>query len=175
MTNVEMTLRTRLALIINGLGYEFVGSEWYREGGQSSLRLYIDKVGGVTLTDCTSVSRQVGAVLDVEALVPGHYCLEVSSPGLNRPLFNVEQYQQFIGRQISVRLREPHEGRRQLKGVLRWVNDPEFCVEIEEGERVLPFAKVARAHLVAEVFPKKQSSRGGPTGSRKKKRGEGHE
>ncbi len=158
MGAVETGLNECVAAIVSGLGYEFVGCEWHRDARQSSLRIYIDKEGGVTVTDCTAVSRQVGAVLDVEDRVRGHYCLEVSSPGINRPLFSPAQYQQHIGQVIHVRLREPYEGRRQLKGTLSWVTDEAFCVQTDEGERTAPLACVARAHLVVEIFPAKNDA-----------------
>ena len=91
------TLQDLLESVVSGMGYEFVGYELHGRGSGKVLRVYIDKKGGVMLDDCSRVSYQISAILDVEDPIQGHYSLEVSSPGLNRPLFTLEHYQQQIG------------------------------------------------------------------------------
>src|SRR5690348_9661657 len=89
---------------VEALGFELVELEFHGQGGGSLLRLYIDKAAGVTVDDCEQVSRQVSAVLDVEDPLPGAYTLEVSSPGLDRPLRKQADYARFAGRQAKLEL-----------------------------------------------------------------------
>jgi len=158
MGNIETVLSDRLASLVAGMGYEYVGCEWHPQGGHSTLRLYIDREGRVGVSDCATVSRQVSAVLDVEELVSGRYFLEVSSPGIERPLFTPAQYERYVGQKISLRLRELVAGRRRLLGVLVGVREGQVTVQLAgEEERTVPLASVARAHLVADFFQEKKS------------------
>src|SRR5579863_3743364 len=116
MTNTE--LHERLASVVTGMGYEFVGCELQRQHYNSLLRIYIDSATGVTLDDCTRVSRQLSAMLDVEDPIQGRYTLEVSSPGLDRPLFQIAHYQKYIGSQVKVRVKVPLNDRRHFTGTL---------------------------------------------------------
>ena len=119
MQPVDSTLTQLARRVAEPMGYELVGVEHFqRGGGASTLRVYIDHAHGVTLDDCTLVSNQLSAVLDVEDPLPGHYDLEVSSPGLDRPLVFAEHFERFAGQRIKVRLAEKVEGRRSLEGVL---------------------------------------------------------
>ena len=95
---------------------ELADMEWLREGRGWALRLFIDKTGGITLDDCASVSRQFGDQLEVEDLIPFRYTLEVSSPGLDRPLKKDQDFLRHIGKQIQVTTRSPWEGRSFFKG-----------------------------------------------------------
>ncbi|OGT45440.1 MAG: hypothetical protein A3E83_00055 [Gammaproteobacteria bacterium RIFCSPHIGHO2_12_FULL_41_20] len=135
------------------MGYEFVGCEHAQEGRQRVLRIYIDKPSGVTVTDCSLVSRQAGAMLDVEDLIPSKYTLEVSSPGINRPLFELAHYQKYIGSRVKIRLHFPVNQRRQFSGVLVGVDgeDISLLVDNDETNTVLSFANIERAHVVAEI------------------------
>ena len=89
------TLQDRLASLVSNMGYEFVGCELNRHSGGSLLRIYIDKETGVNVDDCARVSRQVSATLDVEDPIQGRYTLEVSSPGIDRPLFDLSHYKKI--------------------------------------------------------------------------------
>ncbi len=100
MKHVESALQDRLAKIVTAMGYEFVGCELQRQGRHSLLRIYIDKPQGVTLTDCTQVSHQVSAVLDVEDPIPGEYTLEISSPGLNSPCLRRRSFKNMLEAQL---------------------------------------------------------------------------
>ena len=150
MRNEAERLRRLLEPSVVGLGYELVGVELQGQGVRSLLRLYIDRPEGVTLEDCERVSRQVSGVLDVEDPIRGAYTLEVSSPGLERPLFTPAHFDRFAGERVKVKLDVPVEGRRSVTGVLRAMR--EGCVVVlEDGvERVLPLDAIRRAHLAPD-------------------------
>ena len=114
MTGEELTKLLEPA--IEQLGFELSDLEIKLGGRDGLIRLFIDKADGVGLEDCETVSRQVSALLDVENPVPGHYVLEVSSPGLDRKLTKLEHFQRFIGEDIQVRLLFPVAGRRNFRG-----------------------------------------------------------
>ena len=128
---------------------ELVGVELLARGGATLLRVYIDTPEGVTIDDCERASRQVSGVLDVEDPLPGAFTLEVSSPGIERPLFVPEHFTRFAGEPVQVRLEPPFEGRRKLKGVLKGYADGAVVVEEDGQEWRVPFAMVSRAHLRA--------------------------
>jgi len=112
------------------------------------LRVYIDKPGGVSISDCERISHDLGDVLDLEGLIGGRYDLEVSSPGLDRILFNAEQYADHVGDTVDVRLNFPFEGRKRFVGLLAGVEDGQALVRIEDEEYVLPLENVQRARVV---------------------------
>ena len=113
----SVTLVTELIdTTIQALGVELWGVELLQQGKYSLLRIYIEREEGVTIEDCEKVSRQISALLDVEDPIAGEYTLEVSSPGMDRPLFTIEQYSQFIGSEVELKLRRPLDGRRKFKG-----------------------------------------------------------
>ncbi len=151
LTATENTFRDRLAALITAMGYEFVGCELQRQGRGSVLRIYIDKEKGITLDDCTTVSRQVSAMLDVEDPIQGEYNLEISSPGLDRPLFEIAQYKKFIGSRIKVRTHHPLDNRRNFVGVLQQVDETnDIHLQTETGEVILPFSIIEKAKLLCE-------------------------
>jgi ribosome maturation factor RimP len=136
---------------IAGLGFELVGIEYHPSRGRSLLRVYIDSESGVTVDDCARVSYQVSGVLDVEDPIPGNYQLEISSPGLDRPLFRARDYERFAGQLVFVRLRQPLNGRRRFKGRLEGLHDQDVVLELEDGAHVqLPLVAIEQAHLVPE-------------------------
>jgi ribosome maturation factor RimP len=151
MSVKEQTLRDQLANLIEGLGYEFVGCELNQSRQGGLLRIYLDKENGVTIDDCTLVSRQVSAMLDVEDPIQGKYTLEVSSPGLDRPLFEMKHYQKYVGSQVKVRLYAPLEGRRNFVGVLLRVEEGKVVVLVDSTEFTLPFSNIEKAKLVADI------------------------
>jgi len=138
---------------LEAMGYELVGVEYQGGGRGGLLRLYIDAEQGITLDDCARVSHQVSGLLDVEDPVPGQYRLEVSSPGLDRPLFRLEHYARFIGRKVRLRLREPRGERRKFEGVIERVEDSQVVIRREEEpvELVLDVADIDKANLVPQV------------------------
>ena len=124
-----------------GVQHQSAGRRW-------RLRIYIDKPGGVSVQDCEQVSREVGDVLDLEAVVAEGYDLEVSSPGLDRILFNAEQYVGGIGEVVDVRLNFPFEGRKRFVGQLADVEDGQAVVRVDDAEYVLPLDNIQRARVV---------------------------
>lgn len=147
------SLLTRLArTAIEPLGYEVVGVELLAHGPRNStLRVYIDHGRGITLEDCEAASHQLSGLLDVEDPLPEHYRLEVSSPGLDRPLIAPAHFVRFAGCPIKVRLRDKLDGRRRLEGTLRGCD--EGLVRLEEGERMwkIPLDAIETARLVPPV------------------------
>ena len=148
MTSIRDQLYRVITPVVEGLGYELVGIEYLPQGKHSLLRVYVDQADGITLDDCEKVSRQVSAVMDVEDPLSGHYNLEISSPGLERPLFVEEHYQRFVGNQVFIRMSIPLDGRRRFEGRLLGVEDGEVMLEIEEEQFRLPLTQVEKAHLV---------------------------
>jgi ribosome maturation factor RimP len=136
---------------VTAMGYELVGVEYLaRPKAGHLLRLYIDKENGVDLGDCEKVSHQVSGVLEVEAPIRGEYALEVSSPGLDRPLFELEHFEQFVGQVARVRLQSPLDGRSNYRGVIEAVEGEDVLLRVD-GELVrLPFGRLASARLVPE-------------------------
>jgi ribosome maturation factor RimP len=144
------TLAEIIAPAVTLLGYEFVGCVHIAQGRHSSLRVYIDNERGITLDDCEKASRQISAVLDVEDPIASQYSLEVSSPGLDRPLFTLAHFQRFIGQRASVRLHAPLNGRRHFTGKLCDVVNEDVLIEVDANVFTLPFADIEKANLIPE-------------------------
>ena len=136
---------------VETLGYELVVLEYLSQGKHSLLRVYIDSEDGITLDDCERVSHQVSGLLDVEDVMHGHYNLEVSSPGLDRPLFTIDHFQRFTGQQVKVKLTAPIEGRKKFKGMICSVKDNIVLLEVDAQEIELPFSAIEKANLVPEI------------------------
>ncbi|ALP54774.1 ribosome maturation protein RimP [Candidatus Tenderia electrophaga] len=135
--------------LVEGLGYEFVGAEYLPQGKHSLLRVYIDlPEDGIGVEDCERVSRQVSSMLDVEDPIPGHYTLEVSSPGMDRPLFTVGQFQRFVGREVKLLLSRPVHKRRKMTVELQGVTDDVVTVMLEGEAIQIDFDNIEKAHLV---------------------------
>jgi ribosome maturation factor RimP len=141
-------LQAMLAPVIEALGYECWGIEYISQGRHSLLRVYIDHSNGILVEDCEKVSRQVSGILDVEDPIPGEYTLEVSSPGMDRPLFTLEQFSAFVGEQVKIRLRSPYEGRRNFQGLLRGVEDQDVVVQVDNHEYLLPIEMIDKANVI---------------------------
>lgn len=136
--------------LLQNLGFELVDLELSQSDEGSILRLFIDKDGGVTLEDCTHVSRMLGALLDVEDPIAGRYNLEVSSPGLNRRLRRAQDFKSRIGEIVKLKLVQPLDGRRRFKGVLQAVQEEPLTITIEvDGvDYVVPLDESSRCNLV---------------------------
>jgi ribosome maturation factor RimP len=136
---------------IRSLGYELVGVEFHTGGkGGGLLRIYIDSEDGISADDCQRVSYQVSGVLDVEDPIPGHYTLEVSSPGLDRLLFRREDFERFAGQLVKLRLAYPVEGQRRFKGRLTGLRGEQVVIEADDMEISFPFEQIEQARLVPE-------------------------
>ncbi len=141
-------LRAMLEPVVESLGFELVDVEFSGTGGHALLRLYIDSHGGVTVDDCATVSHQVSAVLDVEDPVPGQYRLEVSSPGLDRPLVKRKDFQRFTGETIKVKMSRPNLGRRNFTGTLTRMEGESIVLESGAESFSLPLDDIEKARLV---------------------------
>ena len=149
MTGEELT--NLLEPAIEQLGYELSDLEVKLGGRDGVIRLYIDKADGVGLEDCETVSRQISALLDVEDPMPGHYVLEVSSPGLDRRLTKVEHFERFMGADIRVILRFPISGRKNFRGALRSVDEDNIEVEVDGESHRLPIETIQSERLIPTI------------------------
>ena len=136
--------------LIEDLGYEFVGLEYSSNPKNPAVVIYIDRPEGIAIEDCETVSREVAALLDVEDPIPGHYNLEVSSPGLDRPLFTTEQFERFAGEQARVTVYAPVDGRRKFKGTILSVAEGTVTIEQDGTEVTLDMSNVVKARLVPD-------------------------
>ena len=133
---------------VEALGLQLWGIEHTSQGKYSVLRIYIEREIGVTIEDCEQVSRQVSAILDVEDPIAGEYTLEVSSPGTDRLLFTVEQFQHYCGEEVDIRLRSPVDGRRKFRGMLQGVVNRVVQIEVEGSFLELPYEEIEKANIV---------------------------
>lgn len=153
-------VRAVLAPLLSAHGVDLVDLVWLTERAGWTLRITIERPGstdgggGVTLADCAEVSRDASSLLDVEDLIPQRYHLEVSSPGLDRPLRTAAEFRRFVGKLVKVKLREPApDGQKVLRGALAEAPEGQVAVVVD-GRRVeVPFASVAEAELVFELHP----------------------
>lgn len=146
----------RVAALVNPIleeeGLDLVEVEYKRGAKRSFLRIFIDKPGGVTLDDCSTVSNQLGDLLDIEDLISNRYVLEVSSPGAERPLKRPEDYKRFVGRLVRIRTKEPVGGERQFVGRLVAFDGDKATIEVEsEGAVTLELGDIERARLEVEL------------------------
>lgn len=137
--------------VINALGYTLWGVEYLGQGKHSVLRVYLDKEGGIFIEDCAEVSKQISSLLDVEDPISGEYTLEVSSPGLDRILFTLEQLREYVGHNLKLKLTESFEGKRNYSGQLKAVLDDEVMLIIGDQEYILPYELIEKANLVSQV------------------------
>lgn len=145
-------LRQILTSVVEAMGYEWVGMEFHSSHPNGLLRIYIDSETGITLDDCQRVSHQLSGVLDVEDPIAGRYILEVSSPGLDRPLFEAKHFERFTGSQARLQLRVLLEGRRKLTGCLLGMRGGEVVIMDNEGrEWQVPLEQVEKARLAPEL------------------------
>jgi ribosome maturation factor RimP len=139
---------------IEAAGYELVDVAWKHEQGGWVLRVYVDKQpGGITHEDCERVSREISTVLDVHDFITHAYSLEVSSPGLERPLRTVEHFRRFIGKKAKIKLKQGVAGRRNYSGtiVAADADARTVTVEVDGVEHVLPLGDLDRANLQLDM------------------------
>lgn len=148
MSAKHLELEALLEPAINALGCELWGLEYLTQATRATLRIYIDKAEGIGVEDCEAVSRQVSAILDVEDPIRAEYTLEVSSPGMDRPLYTLAHYAAFAGAEIKLRLRVAFEGRRKFSGLLKGVEEDEVVLEVDGEEYVLPFELIEKCNVV---------------------------
>jgi ribosome maturation factor RimP len=139
--------------LCDSAGLELVHLEYRRERGGRMMRVYIDKPGGVTLDDCAAVSNELGDVLDAHLPDLGPYHLEISSPGLNRPLGRERDFERFRGHRARVTTRVPIEGQKNFSGILEGLVDGAVRLNMDRGTVSIPLDSISKAHLLGSVAP----------------------
>jgi ribosome maturation factor RimP len=151
MRSLPENLNELIRQPVEMLGYELVGIELTDQGHGKLLRIYIDKEDGINVDDCSSVSHQVSGVLDVEDPIRGNYFLEVSSPGIDRPLFYLEHYQKFCGKKVKIKMASPFNGRRKFTGQIVSVEEETILLDEDGLDYEIPFNLIDSARLVVEL------------------------
>jgi len=146
----ESQLNEMIAPVVESMGFVFWGLEFISQGKHSILRVFIDHADGINVDHCAQVSRQISSVLDVEDPISQVYNLEVSSPGMDRPLFTLEQYASLAGHIIDVRLRMAFDGRRKFKGQLIGVEQEDIVIHVDDNEYLLPIELIEKANVVPQ-------------------------
>jgi len=138
--------------VIQSMGYELVGVEFQGSVQHGTLRVYIDHENGIGVDDCAAISQQISAILDVEEPIQQAYDLEVSSPGLNRPLFKPADYELFINRLVKIKMAVPVDGRRNFKGVIQGVKQSKIVqVMVDNESYELLINDIAKANLISKI------------------------
>ncbi len=150
LATLERRLVEMLKAPVEALGHQLWGLEYIQAGKHSTLRLYIDNEKGIFIEDCAEASRQVSAVLDVEDPISTEYTLEVSSPGVDRPLFTAEQYQAYIGETVKVQLTMPVAGSRNLKGTVTGLDGQMLNLSVDGNELTVALDNIRKGNLIAK-------------------------
>ncbi len=140
-----------VAPILEDMGFELVDVEYVSKHGRWVLRLFIDCEGGMTIDDCAAVSREIGDLMDVRDIIDHEYVLEVSSPGIDRPLKKKKDFQMAAGRKVKVRIIHPREGRRNYEGVLDRVEGDMFTLLVDGAEVLFSMEEVEKANLAYDL------------------------
>lgn len=149
---LEDKIRALATPVVEGLGMELVDVVYTTEHGARVLRVFIDKPGGVTVDDCSDVSHELSTILDVEDPIPQRYMLEVSSPGLDRPLIKEKDFIRYIGRKVRIKTKEPLEGRRNFKAAIDSVEGGCVSVTDFDGKKFeIPLSSIDKAKLEIEI------------------------
>jgi|SRR5690554_191658 len=149
MASKQEQLHKLIAPIVASLGCELWGLEYLTQGRYTTLRIFIDREEvGVSLEDCEKVSRQISSVMDVEDPIDGEYTLEVSSPGMDRPLYTAEHYSRYIGEQVNLRLRLARDGRRRFKGTILAVDGDEVRIAADDKDYLLAIDSIDKANII---------------------------
>ena len=143
----EKLLSQLIEPVIQDLGFALWGVEYLPQKNSAILRVFIDHENGVNVSDCAQCSREISGVLEVEDPINGAYVLEVSSPGMDRVLFNTKQFSQYIGEYVLVKLAQPVLGARNIKGTIQSVSEEEIVVANEVMEYGFEMANVMKARL----------------------------
>lgn len=148
MDRLEKKLNDMFEPVIESMDYELVCVELTGSGNGTILRVYIDAEDGITVDDCQAVSYQLSGILEVEDPLQSQYALEISSPGLDRPLVKPEHFKQFIGDLVKIRSTEAVLGRKNFKGILESFDGEYLCVAVDNEVYEIPFDIVEKANLV---------------------------
>lgn len=147
---LKQNIETLLMPIINEMGYELWGCEYLPQGKYSVLRIFIDKQDGIKIDDCEIVAKEISAILDVEDPIGGNYSLEVSSPGVPRPIFSLDHFSRFIGRVVSLKLRKPMRGSKKLQGTILSVTNNLIALQVIQETVQVDFFDILKANLIDE-------------------------
>jgi ribosome maturation factor RimP len=147
-SHLQDSLRELIEPFVRSHGLELWGIEAPSSPRGGTLRVYIDAEGGVTIDQCATLSKGLNHILDVEDPIPGPYTLEVSSPGLERPFFSLEQLKGYTGRRIGLKLGSPFQGSRKWRGSLIGVENDAVVLEAESGSVRIPWGQVKKARLI---------------------------
>ncbi|KZX50345.1 ribosome maturation factor RimP [Halioglobus sp. HI00S01] len=151
MASKAQQIEELLAPTVEAMGFELWGLEYLSQGRHTLLRVYIEHEDGISVDHCAAVSEQVSSVLDVEDPITGEYTLEVSSPGMDRLLFKLEQYSAYVGEMIEIRLRTAYEGRRKFTGILKGTEGEDVVVHVDDHEYLLPHSAIEKARVQPRV------------------------
>ncbi|OKY26395.1 MULTISPECIES: ribosome maturation factor RimP [Thalassotalea] len=148
MAKFEDNLTEMLRPAVEAVGKELLGVEFVSAGKHSVLRVFIDHENGIVVDDCAEVSHSVGAILDVEDPISTEYSLEVSSPGLDRPLFSLAHYQAIVGETVNIKLNMPLNGRRKFKGILEKIENDTLVVVVDGESYDIIYSNIDKGNLV---------------------------
>ena len=151
MASKDQQITDMLQSTVEALGFVLWGVECQSQGSHSLVRLYIDSPNGINVDDCAAVSAQASSILDVEDPITGEYTLEVSSPGMDRLLFKLDQYPGYVGEIVELRLRSPFEGRRKFKGILKGIEGEDVVIQVDDHEYLLPHSAIDKARVQPTV------------------------
>lgn len=147
-----------VAPVLGNLGYDLIEREFLMDNGRYVLRLYIDKKDGVTIDDCARVSRGIEDLIDIEGVIPVSYTLEVSSPGVNRPIRRREDFDRYVGSPVRLKTLHPVNGRSNYKGLLRRMDGNDIVMLVDGVEHRIPFSELSKARLESDDFSFKKNS-----------------
>jgi ribosome maturation factor RimP len=147
----DQQITDMLQSTVEALGFDLWGVEYQSQGRHSLVRLYIDSPNGINVGDCAAVSAQASSILDVEDPITGEYTLEVSSPGMDRLLFKLDQYPGYVGEIVELRLRSAFEGRRKFKGILKGIEGDDVVIQVDDHEFLLPHSAIEKARVQPRI------------------------
>ncbi|CAM3603574.1 MULTISPECIES: ribosome maturation factor RimP [Halomonas] len=150
MATKHAALHALIEPVVAAMGFELWGIDHLSQGKNSRLVIYIESENGVSVENCADISRQVSAVMDVEDPIAGEYRLEVSSPGMARPLYSLDQFTRFQGHHVALKLRTAFDGRRKYQGLLVGVEGDEVLLQLDSEEYCFPIESIDSAHIVPQ-------------------------
>ena len=136
-----------IAPVVEDIGFRFWGLEYQVRKADALLRVYIDHENGIHVDDCATVSHEISGILDVEEPITMAYILEVSSPGMDRILFSPEQFAEFVGYDVKIKLNQMVDKRRKIKGKISEVNDGKITISVENEDITIAFDQIMRARI----------------------------
>ena len=149
--NIILDLEKLIEPIVEELSYKLYHIEFVKESGENYLRIYIDKEDGINLEDCEKVSRRISDLLDIEDPIDSSYYLEVSSPGINRLLYNEKHYNSYLGEKVNLKLKKIFEGSKQIEGVLIDFDESIIKVSINGNEKAIPREIILKVSLCGDL------------------------